>query len=330
MTALLALLLLTPAPSQEVVVSRLFAATPEGPFISYSWGEHWTRLRGDLRGFTGDIRAFLCLAPTVYAGGTDGLFVSEDYGETYHRMAHFPGGSVTALLSARLFALEPTLFAGTKDGLYRSKDAGGKWVRLGEGLLRGEVHAVVWPGPDLFVASDDGLFHTTDEGESWERLEGGLPPGPVAAVALSEYFSIDPKMFAGTASSGLYKSADGGERFEPIGQRELGGARVNALFWWGNLLIVGASDGLLLSDDAGRSFLRVEELEGRDVLSLSVPGAEGHVPSDLIVGTDRGVFKSSDGASTFRAVQEGMGSLRVLDLATFQLPPQTRERHPRR
>jgi len=115
-----------------------------------------------------------------------------------------------------------------------------------------------------------------------------------------------------------------------VGQRELGSARVNVLFWWGNLLVVGASDGLLLSDDAGKTFRRAKELEGRNVLSLSVPGAESHVPSDLIVGTERGVFKSSDGATSFRAVQEGMGPLRVLDLATFPLPPQTRERHRKR
>ena len=33
------------AGAQSQVVSRLFAATSEGPFITYSWGEHWTRLR---------------------------------------------------------------------------------------------------------------------------------------------------------------------------------------------------------------------------------------------------------------------------------------------
>lgn len=329
MSAILSLFLIAAAP-QEGVVSRLFAATSEGPYVSYSWGEHWTRLRGDLRGFTGEIRSFLCLAPTVYAGGSDGLFVSDDFGELYRKVERFPGASVTTILSARLFALEPTLFVGTESGLFHSKDGGVKWARLGEGFLEGTVHDIVWPGPELFVAGDDGLFVSRDIGESWEGVDAGLPDAPITAIALSEFFGVDPQIFAGTRSEGLYRSRDGGERFEPVGKRELGGASVNDLFWWGSLLVVASSEGLLLSDDAGESFRRAPELEGRNVLSISVPGAESHVPSDLIVGTDGGVFKSSDGATSFRAVLEGMGPIRVLDLATFPLPPQSRERRRRR
>jgi hypothetical protein len=57
-----------------------------------------------------------------------------------------------------------------------------------------------------------------------------------------------------------------------------------------------------------------------------VPGAEEEVASDVIVGTDLGVFKSSDGAQRFRRAQEGMGPIEVRALATFPLPPQNRER----
>ena len=126
------LVLLAALASQpEQVVSRLFAATNDGPYVSYSWGEHWVGIRPELRGFEGDIATFVCLGPAVYAGGSGGVFVSDDYGENYVRVASFPAKDVIRFEAARLFALEPTIFAGTTSGLYRSSDGGREWMRVG-------------------------------------------------------------------------------------------------------------------------------------------------------------------------------------------------------
>jgi photosystem II stability/assembly factor-like uncharacterized protein len=327
---LLALALLGASPPQQVI-ARLFAATPEGPFISYSWGEHWTRLRGDTRGFAGTIDAFSCLGPWVFAGGPQGLFISEDYGESYRPVSGWPmgGPAVTSLLAARLFALEPTLFVGTSAGLYRSTGPAEDWMRVGEQQIAGAVRDLSWPGPDLFVATDAGLFRTRDKGERFLKVGAGLPSSPLLALAVSRFFGLEPILFVGTEGAGLFKSEDGGEKFEEVGADLLGKESVRALVWWGALLLVGGDRGLFLSDDGGRRFREVRELEGRRVLSIVVPGAESDVASDVIVGTDVGVFKSSDGAQSFRRVQEGMGPLAVRALATFPLPPQDRERRSR-
>lgn len=329
MSVLLALALAA-VPAQEVV-ARLFAGTSEGPFISYSWGERWDRLRGDLRGFEGELDAFACLGPWVYAGGTKGLFLSEDYGENYRRVESWPKGAspITRVLTARLFALEPTIFVGTSAGLFRSTDSGSKWARVGEGEIGSAVREMSWPGPELFVATDTGLYRTRDMGERFARVGSGLPDAPLLSLAISRFFSLDPTLFVGTRGSGLFKSSDGGESFEAVGVEVLGKETVRALVWWGALLILGTDSGLFLSDDGGRKFKGVGDLEGRRVLSLSVPGAEADVSSDVIVGTDLGVFKSSDGAQRFRRVQEGMGPVEVRVLATFPITPQIRERRSR-
>ncbi|MGH9336901.1 MAG: WD40/YVTN/BNR-like repeat-containing protein, partial [Vicinamibacteria bacterium] len=310
-------------PRQEVV-SRLFAATADGPFVTYSWGEHWSRLRGDLRGFQGEIRTFACLGPWVFAGGSGGLFLSEDYGENFRPVENWPEGAaaVTTFLTARLFALEPTIFAGTGSGLYRSTDSGFKWKRVGEGELQSAVHDMGWPGPELFVAAESGLYRSIDVGERFTKVGAGLPDSPILSLAISRFFALDPTMFAGTRGKGLFKSEDGGERFEAVGLTMLGQATVRALVWWGGLLVVGTDGGLFLTDDGGVSFRKVPAIEGHAVLSLSIPGAESDIPSDIIVGTDRGVFKSSDGGQSFRRVQEGMGEVEVRGLATFPMPPQ--------
>lgn len=312
------------ASQPEHVVSRLFAATSDGPFISYSWGEHWSRLRGNVRNFEGDIAAFVCLGPDVYAGGSEGVFVSDDFGENYRPVESFPGKDVTTFRAAELFALEPTLFVGTSTGLYRSKDRGAEWVRVGAGELSSAVRDTAWPGPQFFAATDGGLFVSEDVGDTWERLERGLPSAAVLSIVASRFFVADPIVVVGTRGHGLYRSVDGGESFEPVGGAAVESAVVHALFWWQSLLLVGTDRGLFLSDDAGDTIREVEELAGHAVLSLVVPLPDGP-RSDIIVGTDRGVFKSSDGGETFRALTEGLGTPAVIDLGTFPPPVQNRE-----
>jgi ligand-binding sensor domain-containing protein len=329
MVGLLALVLATSA--QEQLVSRLFAATSDGAFISYSWGEHWSRLRGDLRGFEGELRTFLCLGPWVFAGGSGGLYVSEDFGENYRPVERWPldAPEVTSLLSPRLFGLDPTLFVGTTRGVYRSIGPGEEWVRVGADVIRSEVREMHWPGPELFVAAADGLYRTVDQGERWVKLDNGLPASPVSALTVSRFFALEPTLFVGTAGAGVYKSTDGGARFAPIASDLLKADRIRCLFWWGGVLLVGTDRGLYASDDGGATLQRAKDIGELPIHSMSVPGADQDVPSDLIVGTSRGVFKSSDGGQSFRRVMEGMGQVEVRSLATFPLPPQNRERRSR-
>jgi photosystem II stability/assembly factor-like uncharacterized protein len=323
MTALLLLLALVAQP--EHVVSRLFATTSDGPFVSYSWGEHWVRLRPDLRGFAGEITTIVCLGPAVYAGGAEGIFVSDDYGENYVRLASFPGKGVTTFHTARLFELEPTLLVGTTSGLHRSTDGGRKWTRIGETLITATVRDTVWPGPQLYAATDGGLFVSEDVGDSWKALDAGLPEAPLLSIVVSQYFLADPKILVGSRGAGLYRSEDGGASFERVGDTAMASKTVEALYWWNSLLLIGTNDGLFMSDDAGDTLREAEELDGHRILSILVPAAEGY-RSDILVGTDKGVFKSADGGVSFRLLTEGLGAPRVNELSTFPAPPQDRER----
>lgn len=323
---LVSVLVLTSSPQKaERVVSRLFAATTEGAFMSYSWGEHWVRLRPDIRGLEGDITTFECLGPDVFAGGSNGVYVSADYGETYVPVASFPGKGVTRFHTARLFALEPTIFVGTTSGLYRSLDGGAKWMQLAAGTLSTAVREIAWPGPQLFAATDGGLFVSEDMGDSWDRLDDGLPTAPILSMVVSRFFSADPKIIVGTRGAGLYRSVDGGASFDAVGDEEMATRTVHALYWWDALLIIGTDDGLFLSDDAGDTLRVAAELDGHVVHVVSVPVPDA-ARSDLLIGTDRGVYRSSDGGDSFRLMTEGLGTPGVIELSTFPPPAQDRER----
>ena len=299
-------------------LARLFAATSQGPYVSHSWGDYWEALRLRL---PPSIRLFYCLGPRAYAGGPEGLFVSDDFGEFWAKVENWKGGAVTTLLTSFYFEAEPVIFVGTRDGLHRSRDGGEKWERIAETVIRSSVNVMVWPGPSLFVGTNRGLFHSPDGGDDWEKLGNGLPEVAVLSLDVSSYFVIEPVVFAGLAGRGIYRSRDGGESFEPVSGEDWADQSVRAIYWWKSTLFVGTDEGLFVSNDAGESWESASvELEGEKILAISIPTAESPVGSDILVGTERGVFKSSDGATTWQEANQGMGSSVVYDFGTFPLP----------
>jgi photosystem II stability/assembly factor-like uncharacterized protein len=298
-------------------LARLLVATSEGPFVSFSWGEYWETLRHRL---PLDTRIFYCLGPRTYAGGPEGLFISDDYGESWTKVGNWEGGAVTALLTSSYFPSEPVIFVGARDGLWVSRDAGEEeWEKIDSVL--GSVNAIAWPGPSLFVATSEGLFHSADGGRDWETLGEDLPEAAVLSLEVSSFFGIEPIMFVGLEGAGIYRSRDAGKHFEPVSGIDWAEQSVRAIYWWKSVLFVGTDEGLFVSQDAGRSWETASsELRGETIRAISIPNAQAPEGSDILVGTDRGVFKTSDGATTWREVNEGMRPGTVYAFGSFPIP----------
>ncbi len=299
-------------------VSRLFVATSAGPHKSYSWGEDWDPMD---RSLPKGIRTFACLGPRAFAGGLEGLFVSDDFGETWRKVEHWPGEEVRGILPSSFFALEPVLFVGTGNGLYRSRDAGDHWERVGAGVIDSNVWQLAWPGPALLAASDRGLFLSDDGGDRWSRVGQGLPDVPILSLAVSQYFGADPVAFGGSAGAGLYRSNDGAKTFQRVGDASWDTRQVYALFWWERSLFAGTDAGLYYSEDAGKKWkLAGAVFEKLQVYALAFPGAGTSRGSDILAGTERGVFKSADGSLTWRALTQGLGEPAVSGFGSFPFP----------
>jgi photosystem II stability/assembly factor-like uncharacterized protein len=314
----LLLLVLPIQVSGSQPLARLLVATSDGPYVSYSWGDYWETLRHRL---PVDIRVFYCSGSRVYAGGPQGLFMSDDYGELWTKVQSWSGGAVTSVLMSSYFPSEPVIFVGVRDGLYRSRDGGENWERIAEGVINGSVNVMSWPGPSLFVGTSRGLFHSVDGGDNWEKLGGGLPEAVVLSLDVSSYFGIEPVVFVGLEGAGVYRSRDGGESFEPVSGEDWATLSVRVIYWWKSSLIVGTDGGLFVSRDQGESWESASaKLEGERILAISIPTAEAPAGSDIIVATDRGVFKSRDGATTWNEASSGMNPATVYGFGTFPLP----------
>lgn len=116
------------------------------------------------------------------------------------------------------------LWAATCGWLYRSPDLGGRWVRFKEGLPERRTPALEVLGDGRVLAGTiAGLYVSADGGASWQRR--------TAAELVVRAISFDPRrpgrILLATEGRGVWRSDDGGRRFEPS-SRPAGAAHVLA------------------------------------------------------------------------------------------------------
>ncbi len=300
-------------PAKEGVVTSLtiFAGTTDGLRRSRNWGNSWELVQGKGLEDLGAVRAIVPIAPRVYVGGDGGLYVSEDFGETWKRV--YSEQPVLEIVPSRYPLADLTVFVATPQGLLLSDDAARTFRP--KPLLEGPVHRVLWPGPDLVLATSAGVRVSKDSAATFPPSGAGLPEGRVSAIAVSAFYSVDPALFAGFAGRGVFRSADGAQSWTPAG---LEGRTVNDLYWFGPILYAATDAGLLQSDNQGRTWLaRSDGLGGRTATRILFPLAPVS-GAEAFLGTDRGVFWTGDGGLRWRAT--GLDAETILCLATFPPP----------
>jgi photosystem II stability/assembly factor-like uncharacterized protein len=315
---LAALLAAVPGSGQQgaIVTSlTLFAGTAEGLWRSTDWAGSWEPVHGRTSGVRlnalGAARAIVPLASQVWLGGDGGLYVSDDFGETWAPLSLTPG--IRELLLSRWPLADPTVFVGNAEGLLRSRDGGRTFEPTGLG--KAAVHRLEWPGPALVVACDRGLLVSQDGGQTFAGPGQGLPAGPVGAMALSSFFAVDPVLFAAPASGGVFRSSDGGATWKASG---LAGEVVGDLVWLGPFLYAAGESGFHRSQDAGETWTRLAASPGRPSrLLFPLAPAAG---LEAFLATDRGLFRTMDAGEHWSTA--GFAGREVLTVATFP-PPET-------
>ncbi len=300
----------------------LFVGTEEGLWRSTDWSRTWRRVEGrttsvGLEGL-GPARALVLLTTQVWAGG-DGVFVSDDFGESWGRRGSTRG--IRVLLPSRWPQSDATVFAGTGFGLLRSRD--GARTFEATALNDAAVHRAEWPGPALVVACDRGVLVSVDEGRSFEGPGAGLPPGPVRAMVLSSFFGADPVLFAAPDSGGVHRSSDGGRSYKPSG---LAGETIGDLVWLGPFLYAAGDGGFFRSQDAGASWTRLSASPGRPRrLLFPLAPAAG---LEAFLATEQGLFRTRDAGEHWEPA--GFAGQDVLSIGTFPAPEVLLQKQPRR
>jgi photosystem II stability/assembly factor-like uncharacterized protein len=275
------------------------------------------------------------VAVTTYVKGT---FVSREAGESW-QLANdgltvddvgsgnkfAPLGRMHNVLFSPDYAEDGTIFTANWVRIVKSTNRGASWTEVEVGppptddILRQFVIAV---SPSY--ASDGTVFAATRQGEIL-RSEGGGEAGTwtrvgrlgerVRSLAISPDHANDRVLYAGTVV-GVYASTDGGRRWEAVGPlmdaaaegRETdAGAHVaiSPAYREDGTVFAGTDSGLFVTRDAGRSWAEVTAAPLTASSRIEAVAVSPDFASDrtvLVSTRERGLLRSTDGGTTFRAV----------------------------
>jgi photosystem II stability/assembly factor-like uncharacterized protein len=173
-----------------------------------------------------------------------------------------------------------------------------------------------------FAGTYDGIFRSTDQGQSWKSVNlAETDPHITSFTAIGE------NLFAGCEGFknwGIFRSTDDGRSWAQLGMNLREQRGVFSLAVSGTNILAGCDRGrIYLSPDLGRRWAMVNAaIDPPDrysnprtiVLNVSVSGA-----THLIVGTDHGLFVSTNRGQTWRPtnVTRQVYSLKVVGSAIF-------------
>jgi photosystem II stability/assembly factor-like uncharacterized protein len=313
-----------PDPSGSLVVM----GTSEGIVRSLDQGTTWTRAGAGLRSSyvqslamePRNPSAFWIDVPSVNRP-TDSLFRTSDAGISWSSVA-----APATPIPPRTLVVDPSdssrLYAGGSP-LYRSDDAAASWTSLAP--PNGSVEALsldpassgtVWAG------SSAGLFRSDDRGQTWSGPEfaqevytllfDGRNPGRAFA---GSFYDIEPGFYGYPEGGSIFVSLNGGGSFNRH-PHEFGSA-VTAIatdpFDERRLYVGTLADGVSSSADYGATWPNPapeSKAFGRINSLVADPVRAGH----LYAATARGVFRSTDYATSWQTFSSGLGQLEASSL----------------
>ena len=281
----------------------VYAATfGRGLFKTTNGGASWRNIGLTALGAVvldpADPRTIYAGATGAYAGGIwsrSGVFKSTDGGMSWHA-AGLQGTNVDRL------AIDPEnpniVYAGGEDGLFKSTDGGASWAAAGLHGKTIEGLTLDAQDPETIYAGTypHGIFKSTDRGRTWRTLKLGQ-----GANALALNPQNPATLYAGT-EGGILKSIDAGASWRARSSG-LVASRVTTLAIdprSGGVAYAGIQEQGVFKRTGGTWRAANRGLANLEVWALAVDPQD---PENVYAGTGAGVFKSTDGAASWRRLQ---------------------------
>jgi len=205
----------------------IYAATTVGAFMTKDAGREWEERMAGMK----EVHIVVSVAidpnnPRVlYAGTTGGVYRSDDGASSWKKINNglIPDTELMGAmaLGVNALAIDPitttVVYAGTTKGLFRTADGGGTWERIGQALPDPFISSIlIHPSQParLYIGGPGGVWKSADGGKTWQAANNGLASLNVRSLAMSPRNADE--IFVGTNGSGLYRSANAGERWTPM------------------------------------------------------------------------------------------------------------------
>lgn len=240
-------------------------------------------------------------------GQSFGLYVSDDLGLHWRHVDAVPAVPATPLTMA---AVGDAIYVATARGLYRvpmSDPDSPAAIHLGQPApLSLVVYRLALDPNDpstLYATALEGggilnayrVFRSTDSGRTWERITAEEDTQWRSAIAVDAVGDL-----YAAAQRTLWRFSKGTQTWESWTVPELGAEILLANPQRPGWLYAATSGWAGYSTDGGRTWTRIGSVTGFWSLSIAPNG------SDLLGGSNEGVFASSDGGVTWRALPAGL------------------------
>lgn len=205
---------LTPfTPRGATEATGLIAATWDGLFRTDDEKKGWKQIKFGTpttpsRGSISVVRTNSRAPGLILIGTEEGMFVSDDDGETFAPMPL--NGEARQV---RVIALDPRdpkmMYVGTSNGFFRSTDGGQTWEQRGGGMRMQITVSAITINPvnpdELYLCDFDqgGFYFSRDRGKNWEPLN-------ISSLPSWRLWSLTPdpfdghRLYAGSISGGVY------------------------------------------------------------------------------------------------------------------------------
>jgi len=207
-------------------------------------------------------------------------------------------------------------------GVFRTTDGGKTWKKvLFVNDSTGAADLAIQPGnPQVLFAAmwefrrypwtlvdggaNSGLYRSTDGGETWKKLSKGLPEGPLGRMAVAVAPTNPNHVYALVAAKRglLWQSTDLGDTWTEVSDNHAYDARP---YYFSRLMVSPENENkiylmsynLVESDDGGKTSHTADRGVHVDHHALWIDPKD---PQRMIQGNDGGVYLTTDGAKTWR------------------------------
>lgn len=336
-----------------------FACAPAGGlWKSTNSGSSWSLLNTDDLAAIGvsDVAIDPTNSDVMYIGTGDG-----DAGDTYALgvLKSTDGGltwnstglnwTVQQTRRVNRLIIHPTspgiLLAATSNGLYRTTDGGVNWTQIESGTYKDVVFKPGNPSIVYAVRNSDNFHRSTDTGASFTQITAGLPTSGVSRIALT-VTEANPNyvyILAGASDQGFfgyYRSTDSGLNFTQMSNSpnllgwDVNGGGTGGQAWYdlataadpnnADVVYVGGVN-TWKSSDGGATWNCVGHWYGAggtpyvhaDIHGMYfIPGT-----TTLLIACDGGVFRTTNGGSSFTDVSNNLEVAQMYRLGVAQLDP---------
>jgi photosystem II stability/assembly factor-like uncharacterized protein len=290
-----------------------------GVFKSMDGGYNWRVLRPME---AKSVRA-LVLSPSapriVLAGTLEGVFRSDDAGNSWHAISQNREGPGNVGALAVHPANPDVMFAGTFHLPWRTKNGGRTWSLIRSGLIDdSDIFSIfIDPrNPDVvFASACSGIYKSSDGGTHFRKLRG-IPFSARRTRVIRQHPSNSSIVYAGT-TEGLWRTLNGGFTWSRLTDRNL---VVNDVLIdprnTNHLLVAADRIGILASHDGGMTFHPSNRgFFHRQVRTFAI----GTSPNTLYAADTNGrefggVFGTHDGGLTWKQINNGLAGREVFTL----------------